>query len=78
MLYNVGLFPFSGKTLQTLKFPATNITSVCFGGKQMDELFVTSSQYNLQPSQGVQPLAGSLFRVTELGVKGRAPYNFKG
>ncbi|RUS75139.1 hypothetical protein EGW08_017102 [Elysia chlorotica] len=70
--------PETGKTLQTLKFPATNITSVCFGGKNLDELFVTSSQYNLQPSQGVQPLAGSLFRVTGLGVKGRAPYNYKG
>ncbi|KAK3797397.1 hypothetical protein RRG08_055595 [Elysia crispata] len=70
--------PETGKTLQTLKFPATNITSVCFGGKNLDELFVTSSQYNLQPSQGDQPLAGSLFRVTGLGVKGRAPYNFKG
>ncbi|GFS15045.1 regucalcin-like [Elysia marginata] len=70
--------PETGKTLQTLKFPATNITSVCFGGKNLDELFVTSSQYNLQPSQGDQPLAGSLFRVTGLGVKGRAPYNYKG
>ncbi|GFO05108.1 regucalcin [Plakobranchus ocellatus] len=70
--------PETGKTLQTIQFPATNITSVCFGGKDLDELFVTSSQYNLQPSQGSQPLAGSLFRVTGLGVKGRAPHNFKG
>uniref|UniRef100_A0A0B6ZJX7 Regucalcin n=1 Tax=Arion vulgaris TaxID=1028688 RepID=A0A0B6ZJX7_9EUPU len=71
--------PETGKTLQTLEFPATNITSVCFGGKNLDELYVTSSQWRLpDESKDVQPLAGSIFRVTGLGVKGRAPNNFKG
>lgn len=69
--------PVTGKTLQTLEFPCTNITSCCFGGKDLDELYVTSSQYNLNPEQGPQPLAGSLFKVTGLGVKGRAPNLYK-
>jgi len=69
--------PETGKLLQELKFPATNITSVAFGGKNLDELYVTCSKHNC-PNPDSQPLAGSIFRVTELGVKGRAPNNFKG
>ncbi|RUS90560.1 hypothetical protein EGW08_001648 [Elysia chlorotica] len=69
--------PETGKTLQTLKFPCRNITSCCFGGKNLDELYVTSSQYNLKPEHGPQPLAGSLFKVTGLGVKGHPANNYK-
>ncbi|XP_012939570.1 regucalcin [Aplysia californica] len=69
--------PETGKTLQEVKLPATNITSVCFGGKNLDELYVTCSRHNIK-DEASQPLAGSVFRVTELGVKGRAPNNFKG
>lgn len=71
--------PETGKTLQTLDFPATNITSVCFGGKNLDELFVTCSQWKLpEDTKDKQPLAGSIFKVTGLNVKGRAPNNYKG
>ncbi|CAG5126286.1 unnamed protein product [Candidula unifasciata] len=71
--------PETGKTLQSLEFPATNITSVCFGGKNLDELYVTSSMWKLpEELKDQQPLAGSIFRVTGLGVKGRAPNNFRG
>jgi gluconolactonase len=71
--------PETGKTLQTLELPVTNVTSVCFGGKNLDELYVTCSAWKLPEGSDVtQPLAGSVFRVTGLGVKGRAPYNFKG
>ncbi|KAI8787070.1 regucalcin [Biomphalaria glabrata] len=71
--------PETGKTLQSIEFPATNITSVCFGGKNLDELYVTSSSWKLpEDSKDKQPLAGSVFRVTNLTVKGRAPNNFKG
>ncbi|BFZ16390.1 hypothetical protein BsWGS_19429 [Bradybaena similaris] len=71
--------PETGKTLQSLELPATNITSVCFGGKNLDELYVTSSSWKLpEGSKDKQPLAGSIFRVTGLGVKGRAPNNFSG
>jgi len=69
--------PETGKNLQEVKLPATNITSVCFGGPNLDELYVTCSRYNA-PNLDQQPLAGSIFKVTGLGVKGRAPNNFKG
>jgi len=69
--------PETGKELQEIKFPTTNITSVCFGGPNLDELYVTDSRQNA-PNLDQQPLAGSIWKVTGLGVKGRAPNNFKG
>ena len=71
------LISYSGKELQEIKFPTTNITSVCFGGPNLDELYVTDSRQNA-PNLDQQPLAGSIWKVTGLGVKGRAPNNFKG
>ncbi|KAL5021516.1 hypothetical protein ScPMuIL_000671 [Solemya velum] len=44
--------PETGKRLKTLEFPsAKKTTSCCFGGPNMDELFVTSGTYNLTPEQ---------------------------
>ncbi|XP_072017372.1 regucalcin-like [Amphiura filiformis] len=59
--------PVTGDKLQMLTFPATNITSCCFGGPNYDILFVTSSSFQLTSDQ---PLAGSIFAVKDLGVKG--------
>ncbi|CAG5121144.1 unnamed protein product [Candidula unifasciata] len=71
--------PQTGKTLQTLTFPATNITSCCFGGKNLDELYVTSGRYRMPEAEfQKQPLAGSLFKVTGLGVRGKVGNNFDG
>ncbi|CAL1526095.1 unnamed protein product [Lymnaea stagnalis] len=74
------LDPETGKTLQTILFPATNVTSCCFGGKDLDELYVTSSVYQVSADdlKHKQPLAGSVFRVTGLGVKGKPANNFRG
>lgn len=69
--------PETGKSIQTLEFPATNITSVCFGGENFEDLYVTCSRHNVKNVE-TQPLAGTIFKVTGLGVKGRAPNNFKG
>jgi D-xylonolactonase len=33
-----------GEILDQIQFPATNITSFCFGGRNLDELFVTSAK----------------------------------
>lgn len=64
-------FLFSGEKMQTIRFPTTNITSCCWGGPNFDELYVTSAKHFLTEEQKrTQPLAGSIFRVTGLGVKG--------
>ena len=68
-------FISTGKYLQDIKFPASKITSACFGGPNLDELYVTCCNNDPLASE---PLAGSIFKVSGLGVKGRAPNNFKG
>jgi len=69
--------PETGKELMEVKLPATNITSVCWGGSNYDEMYVTCSRYNA-PNLDQQPQAGSIFKVTGLGVRGAAPYKFQG
>ncbi|CAG9831043.1 unnamed protein product [Diabrotica balteata] len=53
--------------LKVLEFPAAQITSVAFGGTNLDELYVTSGNLSDRPG-GKSP--GSVFRVTGLNVKG--------
>jgi sugar lactone lactonase YvrE len=58
--------------------PVRNITSVMFGGDRLDELYVTSMARVKHPAvhdlfareMKPQYLAGSLFKVTGLGVRG--------
>ncbi|XP_067634410.1 regucalcin-like isoform X2 [Eurosta solidaginis] len=57
--------PSTAKVLLEIKFPCKQITSVAFGGPNLDILYVTTSKLNDQP-----PPAGSTFKVTGLGVKG--------
>lgn len=51
-----------------IKLPAEQVTSAAFGGPNLDILFVTTAA---QERTGPQPKpAGSLFKITGLGVKG--------
>lgn len=51
--------------------PATNVTSMAFGGPDLDRLFVTSAHQELDADQAAdQPLAGGLFEVVDPGVRG--------
>lgn len=64
--------PETGKQLQTVNFPTKRITSCCFGGPNYDELYVTCGRTGLTDEEfhSEQPLAGSVFKVTGLGVRG--------
>lgn len=63
--------PDTGKLLYTLKMPAQQVTSVAFGGANLDELYVTTAKhFYTKELLEKYPLAGSTFRVTKLGVKG--------
>ncbi|XP_014785797.2 regucalcin [Octopus bimaculoides] len=72
--------PETGKILKSIKFPVSQITSCCFGGPNYDELYVTSSVDELTEKQlqNEEKLAGSVFKVTELGAKGKAAPIFQG
>ena len=75
---------FPGTQLQVVELPgASGITSCCWGGSNYDELYVTSfrsltgSETN-EEIYGKEPNAGSLFRVTGLGVKGLPACHYQG
>ncbi|KAK7508250.1 hypothetical protein BaRGS_00000489 [Batillaria attramentaria] len=83
-VYNAGgVFKFdpeTGKNLQKVDIPAKQTTSVCWGGKNLDELYVTCARVDMSEEeiQRTQPLAGSIFKVTGLGAKGRSAYMYEG
>lgn len=62
--------PKTGEMLAKYDLPALNITSVAFGGKDLDELYVTSAQYYMPEGKDPEyPDAGKLFKIKP-GVKG--------
>lgn len=61
-----------GKLIETISFPVRNITSMCFGGAHLNELFVTSAK---EPGEK-STLAGALFKVT-VQVKGLKTFKSK-
>ncbi|KAJ4918910.1 hypothetical protein JOQ06_003369 [Pogonophryne albipinna] len=82
-IYNGGrvlnIDPETGVCLQTVSLPVTKTTSCCFGGPDFSDLYVTSASLGLDQSERrKQPLAGGVFRVSGLGVKGRPSVSFSG
>ena len=75
-----------GTVDRRIGMPVRNITSVSFGGEHLDELYVTSMARVKHPAvhdlfaKEAKPqfLAGSLFRVTGLGVRGLPEPRFAG
>ncbi|XP_050403652.1 regucalcin isoform X1 [Patella vulgata] len=55
----------TGQEISRIDLPTSLITSCCWGGKNFDELYVTSAKRGL-----TDELAGSVFRVTGLGTSG--------
>ncbi len=67
--------PESGKLLREVLLPTAQVTSVAFGGADMDELYVTTGREDVPAadrSQVKHAFSGQLFRVRGLGVKGLA------
>jgi sugar lactone lactonase YvrE len=56
-----------GVLQQKLAVPASKVTACTFGGEHLDQLFITTSQENVDTR--ADPLAGSVFRA-EVGVTG--------
>ena len=66
-------FLFSGTILREIQMPLKNCTSCCFGGRNLDEMYVTSMKWDKNDS----PTAGSLLKVTGLGAKGLPAVNYQ-
>ena len=67
-----------GKIERQVRFPVQHVISFAFGGKDLDELFVTTMSWGLEEEQRKQQLwAGDLFRV-KTDVKGLVETAFAG
>ena len=68
-----------GSVERVIALPAPRITSCCFGGADLDTLYVTSARIGMTDAQlEAAPLAGGLFAVTGLGVRGAPSARFAG
>ncbi|KAK6620746.1 hypothetical protein RUM43_011041 [Polyplax serrata] len=62
----------TGELIQKVKLPVMNPTSVAFGGKDFNELYVTSATFEVTEDMRKQfPSSGCTLRITNLGVRGR-------
>ena len=75
-----------GEVDMRIQMPVRNITSVMFGGENLDEIYVSSMARVDHPGSEdffikedkPQPQAGGLFRVTGTGIKGLPETRFAG
>jgi gluconolactonase len=63
--------------LDTIQMPAQQVTSVAFGGPNLDELYVTSASFQYKGRTPPPPENGALYRITGTGSKGLPANNFK-
>jgi len=70
--------PSTAKLLDSVNLPTDHVTSCCFAGKNLDELYITTAKEGLdQKTLDSQPLAGRLF-VARVGVKGLPTFAYEG
>lgn len=69
--------PQTGELLGQVKVPAKNVTSCTFGGKNLDELYITTAQNGLSEAELAEyPGSGELFKV-KTNVKGMVSHRFE-
>ena len=66
--------------MQTVRIPGVlSVTSCCFGGPQLDEMYVTSGRIGLSDHELKRhPNSGAIIKVTGLGVKGMPGVMYEG
>ncbi|RAK06938.1 sugar lactone lactonase YvrE [Halanaerobium saccharolyticum] len=69
--------PESGKKIDKVELPVLNVTSCAFGGKNWDELYITTASVGLSEEEKKRhPYAGGIFRY-QAEVKGLEAVKFK-
>lgn len=67
-----------GEVIDRISMPVTNVTSVAFGGEDLDELFITTARHGLNDENlSREQHAGSIFRYNP-GLTGLLPHRFAG
>ena len=70
--------PATGKKLRDIKIPTFRTTSCCFGGPNLEWLFVTTASLGAGKEEWSQfPHSGGIFVVKGLGARGRPPNRFR-
>jgi sugar lactone lactonase YvrE len=70
--------PDTGALLEQIPVPAKNVSSCVFGGRNMNELYITSARVGLDEATLKQyPLTGGVFRL-ETNVEGMPTFEFAG
>ena len=70
--------PNTGELLEQIPVPAKNVSSCVFGGKNMNELYMTSARIGLDDAALMKyPLTGGVFRL-ETKVEGMPTFEFAG
>ena len=70
--------PQTGQLLEQIAVPAKNVSSCVFGGKHMNELYLTSARKGLDEATLQQyPLTGGVFRL-QTNVEGLPTFEFAG
>lgn len=68
--------PHTGQLLERIPVPAKNVSSCVFGGKNMNELYITSARVDLDEDTLKQyPLTGGVFRL-ETNIEGMPMFEF--
>ncbi len=67
--------PANGKCIGVVRVPATNVTSCCFCGSELDTLYITTAGERSDP-QKKEPHAGGIFRISP-GVSGTATFSYR-
>jgi sugar lactone lactonase YvrE len=63
----------TGATLERIDLPVKKVTSCCFGGDNLDHLFITTAwEGNPRDQRDAEPLAGGIF-VAQPGARGKLP-----
>jgi len=77
--WRVARYSPQGQEMSRIRMPVPRPTSCCFGGPNLDTLYVTSASLRLnQQALEAAPLSGSLFRLRIPGVRGLPETPFAG
>ena len=69
---------YEGKLLSKIELPVSNVTACAFGGKSLDQMFITTATAGLdEKALAEQPLAGNLFAAYP-GMHGVKSTMYKG
>jgi sugar lactone lactonase YvrE len=70
--------PVSGEKIDAIELPVSQVTSICFGGQDFKDMFITSARRGLSQDQlQSEPLAGATFHLKNTGHQGLPFYRFK-